>query len=382
MFCTRQLNLPNLLKKRSFFLFGPRATGKTTLIKTQFKDDVPYLDLLDNELYLRLLEKPTDLYPIIQGHHSQQSQVIIDEVQRVPAILNEVQRLMEKEKLSFLLTGSSARKLRRNQANLLGGRARQVELFPLTSSEIPEFDLERYLLTGGLPIVYYSDEPFEDLLSYVNIYLKEEIQTESLVRELPPFVRFLKFSAQTSGDIINFSNIASDAALPLHVVRDYYSILEDTFIGFLLPAWTKTIKRKPTSKSKFYYFDLGVKNALTGVKQIAPQTDLYGKALEHFIALELRAYLSYRRKHASFCYWQAKNGQEVDFILDDSIAVEVKAAERTNEKHLHGLYALMEEKICKKYFLISQDKIARKIDKIEIIYWKTFLEMLWHDEII
>ncbi|OGT25252.1 MAG: ATPase [Gammaproteobacteria bacterium RIFCSPLOWO2_02_FULL_42_14] len=382
MLCSRLLNLPNLLKKKSFFLFGPRATGKTTLIKTQFGKDVPYLDLLDNALYLRLLEKPTDLYSVIQGKHSRIPCVIIDEVQRIPDILNEVHRLIEREKLSFLLTGSSARKLRRNQANLLGGRARQAELFPLTSAEIPTFDLERYLLVGGLPMVYFSDEPFEDLLSYVNIYLKEEIQTEALVRELPPFVRFLKFSALTSGEIVNFTNIASDAAVPLHIVRDYYSILEDTFIGFLLPAWTKTVKRKPTSKSKFYYFDLGVKNALIDVKQIPKQSDLYGKSFEHFIALELRAYLSYHRKHVSLCYWQTKNGQEVDFILGDEIAIEVKSTERTSEKHTQGLTALLEEKICKRYFLISHDTIARRVGKIEIIHWKTFLAQLWADEIL
>ena len=255
-------------------------------------------------------------------------------------------------------------------------------MFPLTSAEIPTFDLERYLLVGGLPMVYFSDEPFEDLLSYVNIYLKEEIQTEALVRELPPFVRFLKFSALTSGEIVNFTNIASDAAVPLHIVRDYYSILEDTFIGFLLPAWTKTVKRKPTSKSKFYYFDLGVKNALIDVKQIPKQSDLYGKSFEHFIALELRAYLSYHRKHVSLCYWQTKNGQEVDFILGDEIAIEVKSTERTSEKHTQGLTALLEEKICKRYFLISHDTIARRVGKIEIIHWKTFLAQLWADEIL
>jgi len=377
----RLLNLPSLLKKRSFFLFGPRATGKTSLIKAQFGKEIPYLDLLNNDLYLRLSEKPTDLYSVIQGDNPQAMLVIMDEVQRIPDILNEVHRLIENKKLTFLLTGSSARKLRRNQANLLGGRARQAELFPLTSAEIPQFDLERYLQVGGLPMVYQSDEPFEDLLSYVNTYLKEEIQAEALVRELPPFIRFLKFSALTSGEIINFANIASDAAVAAHVVRDYYGILEDTFIGFMLPAWTKTIKRKPTSKPKFYYFDIGVKNALTDVKQIPKQSDLYGKSFEHFIALELRAYLSYRRRHISYTYWQSKNGQEVDFILDDKIAIEVKATTRVQDKHLKGLKALQEENICTRYILLSQDSIPRRVGNIEIMHWQIFLEKLWSDEI-
>lgn len=382
MYFSRCLNLPNLLEKRSFFLFGPRATGKTSLIKAQFESATPYLDLLDNNLYLRLSENPGELGSIIHGHHAQAITVIIDEVQRIPNLLNEVHRLIENNKMRFLLTGSSALKLRRNQANLLGGRARQAALFPLTSVEIPQFDLERYLHTGGLPIVYQSDEPFEDLLSYVNIYLKEEIQVEALLRELPPFIRFLKFSALTNGEILNFANIASDAAIAVNVVRDYYAILEDTFLGFLVPAWTKTIKRKPTSKSKFYYFDLGVKNALTDVKQIPKQSDLYGKAFEHFIALELRAYLNYRRKHMSLCYWQAKNGQEVDFIVNDEIAIEVKATNHTQEKHLKGLKALAEENICKQYILISQDPIKRRIHNIDIMPWQLFLEKLWRDELV
>jgi predicted AAA+ superfamily ATPase len=377
----RLLNLPNLLKKRSFFLFGPRATGKTSLIKTQFSADIPYVDLLNNDLYLRLSENPGELRSVIRGYQADASMAIIDEVQRIPDLLNEVHRLMENENITFLLTGSSARKLRRNQANLLGGRAREAALFPLTSAEIPHFDLERYLLCGGLPIVYQSEEPFEDLLSYVNIYLKEEIQAEALIRELPPFIRFLRFSALTNGDILNFANIASDAAVAINAVRDYYSILEDTFIGFMLPAWTKTIKRKPMSKSKFYYFDIGVKNALTDVKYIPKQSDLYGKTFEHFIALELRAYLSYRRKHVPLCYWQAKNGQEVDFIINDEIAVEVKATNRTQDKHLKGLKALAEEKICKQYILISQDPIKRLVDNIDIMPWHVFLEKLWNDEI-
>ncbi|OGT44205.1 MAG: ATPase [Gammaproteobacteria bacterium RIFCSPHIGHO2_12_FULL_40_19] len=378
----RTLNLFNLLKKKSFFLFGPRATGKTSLIKAQFAKNIPYLDLLNSDLYLRLSERPADLYSVIQGYDQHATMAIIDEVQRIPHLLNEVHRLIENEKLTFLLTGSSARKLRRNQANLLGGRARQAELFPLTSAEIPAFNLERYLQVGGLPMVYQSDEPFEDLLSYVNTYLKEEIQTEALVRELPPFIRFLKFSALTSGEIINFANIASDAAVAAHVVRDYYSILEDTFIGFMLPAWTKTMKRKSTSKAKFYYFDIGVKHALTDVKHVPQQSDLYGKAFEHFMALELRAYLNYRRKNISFCYWQAKNGQEVDFILNDAIAIEVKATTRVQDKHLKGLKTLLEEKICTRYILISQDAIPRRVGDLEIMPWQLFLEKLWRDEII
>ena len=381
MFFERFLDLPALLGQKSYFLFGPRATGKTSLIKNQFPKNVPILDLLESELYLRLSAAPGDLESIILGY-GEPTIVIIDEVQRIPNLLNEVHRLIEKSGIHFLLTGSSARKLRHSQANLLAGRARQAELFPLTSSEIPEFNLGRYLQYGGLPMVYQSDAPVEDLHAYVNTYLKEEIQAEAIVRQLPAFTRFLKSSALTSGEMLKFSNIANDSAVPASTVREYYTILEDTFIGFMVPAWTKTTKRKPISTAKFYYFDLGVKNTLAGIRSIPTQSDLYGMAFEHFIALELRACISYYRKHLDLNYWQAKSGQEVDFIIGDDIAIEVKSTTRTQEKHFKGLKALAEEGICKRYILVSQDKLKRRVDSIEVMHWQDFLAELWNDTII
>lgn len=382
MFFERVLNLPTLLKKKSYFLFGPRATGKTSLIKAQFSEGVLVLDLLESDLFLRLNTSPGDLESIILGYNNQPPIVIIDEVQRIPDLLNEVHRLIEKTGIHFLLTGSSARKLRRSQANLLAGRARQAELFALTSAEIPDFDLDRYLQYGGLPMIYQSDDPVEDLHAYVDTYLKEEIQAEALVRQLPAFTRFLRFSALTNGEMLNFTNVSNDSGVPASTVREYYAILEDTFIGFMLPAWTKTTKRKPVSKAKFYYFDLGVKNTLADIRSIPKQSDLYGKSFEHFIAVELRAYISYQRKHLNLSYWQAKNGQEVDFIIGDDIAVEVKATDRTQDKHLKGLKALAEEGICKRYILLSQDKLKRRVDCIEIMHWKEFLSALWSGEIV
>jgi uncharacterized protein len=381
MLFKRWLDLPNLLKKKSHFLFGPRSTGKTFLIRSQFPQGTAILDLLESELYLRLSTNPGDLESIISAfNHS--SIAIIDEVQRVPHLLNEVHRLIEKKGIKFLLTGSSARKLRHNQANLLAGRARQAELFPLTYIEIPEFNLDRYLHFGGLPMVYQSDEPNDDLHAYVDTYLKEEIQAEALVRQLPAFTRFLKHSALTSGEMLNFANISNDAAVPASTVREYYSILEDTFIGFMLPAYTKTIKRKPISTAKFYYFDVGVKNTLSGITSIPNQSDLYGKSFEHFIALELRAYLSYKRKHLPLTYWQSKNGQEVDFIIGDDIAIEVKTTNRTQDKHLKSLKALEEEKLCKRYILISHDTLKRRSGNLEIMHWQEFLTELWSDMIL
>ncbi len=377
----RTLDLHQLLKKKSFFLFGPRATGKSFLIKKQLAESVPIIDLLESQLFLRLQMNPEILESIIKGYDKHDI-IVIDEVQRIPALLDEVHRLIEKENIRFLLTGSSARKLKRNQANLLAGRARQAELFPLTYHEIPQFDLNRYLRIGGLPMIYLSDDPEDDLHAYVNMYLKEEIQAEALVRQLSSFTRFLHFSALTSGKMLNFSNLSNDAAIPASTIREYYHILEDTFIGFILPAWTKTVKRKPISTAKFFYFDLGVKHTLAKIKSMEPASDLYGQAFEHFIALELRAYISYRRTHMDLCYWQAKNGQEVDFIVDDRFAIEVKTTEKVHGKHLKGLKALEEEKICKHYFLISRDRLKRKVGRIELWHWEDFLDALWGDEIL
>ncbi len=376
----RLLDLPGLLQKKSFFLFGPRATGKSFLIREQFPINVPVLNLLKSELYLLLSSRPYELEPIINSYE-QQGLVVIDEVQRVPMLLHEIHRLIEERGIRFLLTGSSARKLREKNVNLLAGRAWEAQLFPLTRHEIPNFDLNRYLHFGGLPPVYLSEEPAEELGAYVHTYLQEEIQAESLVRKIPAFSRFLQLSALTSGEIMNFSKIANDAGIPVSTIREYYQILEDTFIGFMLPAWVKTIKRKPASTAKFYFFDLGVKNTLATIKNIEPQSDLYGQAFEHFIALELRAYLSYRRLSLPLSHWRSQQGCEVDFIVGDEFAIEVKTTNNVNEKHLKNLKSLQEENICKKYFLISHDRVNRKYGQIEVIYWQDFLDKLWQDTI-
>lgn len=379
----RILDLKELLNKKSYFLFGPRSTGKTFLINQTFagsENNVVTIDLLETQLYLRLSNNPSDLESIITIHENCNI-VVIDEVQRIPDLLNEVHRLIEKKNINFLLTGSSARKLKYNQANLLAGRARQAEMFPLCYPEISNFNLDKYLLYGGLPMVYSSDEPIDDLHAYVNTYLNEEIKAEALVRHLPAFSRFLKYSAITSGEMLNFSNISSDTGIPASTIREHYSILEDTFIGFMLPAWTKSVKRKAISRAKFYYFDIGVKNILSEITSIPESSDIYGKVFEHFIALELRSYISYRRKHLKLSYWQSKNKQEVNFIVGDDIAIEVKASHQIHSKHLKGLKALSEEHICKRYILVSKDKLARKDGLFEIIPWQDFLQRLWSDQL-
>ena len=378
---SRILNLEALLKKKSFFLFGPRATGKSYLIRKELAQSSVIIDLLRSELYLHLSANPHELESIINMHTDFQY-VVIDEIQRIPMLLNEVHRLIEERGLIFLLTGSSARSLRQHAVNLLAGRAWEANLFPLTTAEIVDFNLDRYLQYGGLPAVYASENPHEELYAYVDTYLKEEIQAESLVRKIPNFSRFLKIAALTSGHILNFSSVSNDTGIPVSTVREYYHILEDTFIGFLVPAWTKTIKRKSVSTAKFYLFDCGVKHTLAGIKTLESASDCYGQAFEHFIALELRAYLSYRRLRLSLCYWQSQQHHEVDFIIGDDIAIEVKSTHKINDKHLKGIRLLMQENICQKYIVISHDPVSRKNDNVEIIFWKDFLKKLWEDKVI
>lgn len=381
MHLKRFLDLPSLLKKKSFFLFGPRATGKSTLIRDSFVDDeIIMINLLRGEYYMRLTNTPQMLGEMIRAQPNRRL-VVIDEVQRCPELLNEVHRLIEEENLTFLLTGSSARTLKKQGVNLLAGRAWQAHLFSLTYHEIPSFDLMRYLKYGGLPAIYLSNYPNEELHAYVHTYLREEIQAEAVTRKIPAFARFLEVAALSSGKMLNFTEIASDTGISVSTIREYYSVLEDTFIGFMVPGWTKSIKRKAIAKAKFYLFDIGVRNTLAQIEDIPPKSDLFGQAFEHFIAMEIRAWLDYRRLNKKLSYWCSTHGAEVDFIIGDEIAIEVKTSNKIQDKHLKNLNLLAEENICKKYIIISFDKIERKKERIDILYWETFLKLLWQNEL-
>ncbi len=378
----RTLDLPKLLKQKSFFLFGPRATGKTSLIREQFGENALVIDLLKSAYSLRLSANPGELENIISSSQ-QRDIVVIDEVQKVPALLDEVHRLIEEKGLTFLLTGSSARKLKRGAANLLAGRAWNSELFPLTFHELTDFNLGRYLLYGGLPSVYLSKQPEEELDAYVNTYLYEELQAEGIVRKLDVFSRFLTTAAISNGEILNYANVASDAQMSPSTVRDYFSILEDTLLGFLIPPWSKSVKRKATQTAKFFLFDPGVTNHITAVQSIERNSDLYGNRFETFIAMELRAYLSYRRvKHKPLSFWRSTRGYEVDFVIGDQIAIEVKSSKQASPRFLKGLRALQEENTIEKFFLLSQDPISTEKDGIRSMHWKDFLVELWADKIV
>ena len=385
----RILDLPNLLSKKSFFLFGARATGKSTLIKQQLSNSAKVIDLLDSRLYLRLLNSPHDLESIINSANKTvfdpqdgDNIVVIDEIQRVPELLNEVHRLIENKKLTFLLTGSSARKLRRGKANLLVGRVWEARLFPLTWKEIPDFNLDRYLRYGGLPPVYLSKFPYEELDAYANTYLKEEIMAEGLIRKLPPFSRFLRSAALANGEMINFAKLANDCQVPPSTVTEYMGLLEDTLVGFLLPAWKESIKRKAISTGKFYFFDPGITHMLAGTQTLDRNSHLYGKSFEQFISMEIRAYLSYKREKLQFSYWRSIHGYEVDFLIGLKTAVEVKASQKITARDFKGLKALEEEKIFKNYILVSQDPINTRDKNFYALYWENFLDNLWDDRYV
>ena len=374
----RILNLKKSSERRSLFLFGPRATGKSTLLKTTFPE-AKWFDLLDAQTFGRLLRKPGLLAEETQAHEL----IVIDEIQKLPALLDEVHRLIASRNQRFILTGSSARKLKRGAANLLAGRARLSHLFPLTSPEIPEFSLETYLNTGGLPLIYGDNEAALDLRAYVDLYLREEVQAEALTRNAAGFGHLLDALALSNGQEINAQSLGSDVGLQARTVLNYIEILEDTLLGFRVPAFRETKKRKATSHARFYFFDVGVTNALCGRGKLTPKTELFGNALEHFILLEARAYLSYFNKIDELTFWRTNTGFEVDMVLGKEVAIEVKGTDLISDKHLKGLRAFKEENIVKRYLCVSLDSAPRKTeDGIEILPVQLFLKKLWAGELL
>ena len=373
----RILDLAELLGKKSFFLFGPRGTGKTTLLRHTLTD-ATVIDLLEIKTYREYLKNPS-----LISEQKLKPIVVIDEVQKLPEILDEVHRLIETKKLTFLLTGSSARKLKRGGANLLAGRAWWAEMFPLASYEIPDFDLMTYLNRGGLPAVYPSNDYVEELRAYTALYLKEEIQNEALTRKVAQFSEFLDLMALSNGEEISYQSIASDCGVSPNSVKNYIQVLEDTLVAFQLKAFIKTRKRKAISRSKLYFFDIGVTNSLANRGEIMGGSELFGKAFEHFILLEVRAFLSYARKNIQMCYWRSTTRFEVDLILGNRWGIEIKSTASIQDKHLKGIRALKEEGNIQNFAAISCDRNERIThDNIAIFPWNLFLEKLWNGDIV
>ncbi len=373
MFIERGLDLSKVLKKKSCFLFGPRQTGKSLLIRHTLAGNRVY-NLLDSETYLKLSRSPSRLR---EECRPREKIVIIDEIQKLPGLLDEVHFLIEEKGIHFLLTGSSARKLRRGGTNLLGGRAWTRHLHPLTSAELKErFDLTRAINQGLLPAIYFSQNAEDDLRAYVGTYLREEIAAEGLTRNIPAFSRFLEIAALCNGQLLNYTKISNDAQVARSTVQEYFQILKDTLIAYELTSWKKSSKRKPLSTSKFYFFDCGVVRYLQKRSFIKPGSPEFGELLETLVFHELAAYCDYHGS-LSLNYWKSKSGFEVDFILDSKIAIEVKATKNVSLQDLKSLKMLKEEGHLKKYVLVCLEKTPRTRDGIEILPLDLFLKKLW-----
>lgn len=373
--------LVNPLKSNSFFIFGPRGTGKTTFLREFFKGDrTLWIDLLDPKEEDRLSRNPTELKNQILSQKDRIEWVVIDEIQKVPVLLNLVHQLIEGIGMKFALTGSSARKLKRGSANLLAGRAFVNELFPLTHRETGEsVDLMEVLKWGTLPKVIQcetAEEKTEFLRAYALTYLKEEVWSEQLVRKLDPFRRFLEVAAQTSGEIVNFSNIAKDIGSDAKTVQSYFQILEDTLLGFMLEPYHRSVRKRQRQNPKFYVFDIGVKAALAHqiTSEKHPGTYDFGKTFEHFVILEVIRLNSYLKKDFRFFYLRTKDDAEIDLILERPgmpvALVEIKSSERVDERDTRTLENFIKDLRPCEAFVFSRDPYPKQIGQVSCLPWQ------------
>lgn len=360
----------------SIFLFGARQTGKSTILRQQFPKAI-YIDLLDTEVKNRLSRRPVLLYETIKDK-PENTLVIIDEIPEVPELLNEVHRLISERHIIFILCGSSARKLKRKGKNTLGGRALPVYLYPFVSAEIPDFDIDHAVSYGMIPSHYLAKNPQRRLAAYIEVYLKEEIKEEALVRNLDAFQRFLEAAALTDGEMVNNNNIAQDCGVSATTVSAYFDILEDTLIGYRIPAFTKVMKRRLVQAPRFYYFDVGVANHLLHRKELVCGTPDYGHAFEHLVIQEIYAWMHYTHSEETLSYWRTYTGMEVDVVIGAArVAIEIKSVEEVMNRHLKGLKAFGEEHPQSRRIIVSLDKFNRHMGDIECIYVLDFFKMLW-----
>lgn len=372
-----RLNLP---PDRSVFLWGPRKVGKSYWLRHHFQSSL-YIDLLQTDVFAQFASRPALLREYVAAHPKKS--IVIDEIQKIPTLLDEVHGLIENAGRQFILTGSSARKLKRGQANLLGGRAWRRVMTPLSFLEVEDFDLEDALHSGLLPPHFLSVDPTEDLRSYIADYLKEEIVAEAQVQNLPAFADFLRIAAITSGELLDYTNVASECGVNARVVRQYFQILEDTYLGFRIPPWTKSKERRMILTEKFYLFDVGVANFLARSRPQMGSRE-FGKSFEHYILMELRAYQAYRAPDLEIKFWRTSNGQEVDFILGEKeLAIEVKGSARVTPKDLRHLKILTEDGPVKHRAVVCLESQKRIVnDGIVIWPYQEFLRELWEGSVI
>lgn len=382
----RLLELP---QQAHFFLFGPRQVGKSTLIKQSFcQESSVYYNLLLEKEYTRLIAHPELLAQEVRELDTQITHVIIDEVQRIPSLLNEVHNLIESlnREIYFILSGSSARKLKRGQANLLGGRAWTRFLYPLSYKELAtDFNLGRALRFGTLPAIYLSDdEAAQELLqSYVETYLTEEIKAEAIVRNMGAFSRFLKLAASESSNLLNYSNIAREAATSNQSIKEYFQVLEDTLLGAFLEPYNKSTRKRLVKHPKFYLFDNGVRNAILKnlSDEIIPATYTYGVVFEHFIINEVIKLNRYYKKNWDLSFYRSSNDTEVDLIIErpnaPSLAVEIKSSENPSKADLRGLFSFQEIEQDAELICVSRAPRAKELGEITVYPWRDFLDKLF-----
>ena len=380
----RGLKLPRS-GEETFFLWGPRQAGKSTLLRQCYPQGY-WIDLLKADEFRRYVTNPEYLRQELDaGDVDTDTQIVVDEIQKVPALLDEVHWLMENRGYRFALCGSSARKVRRGAANLLGGRASRYRLHGLTGSEMgPEFDLDRLLNHGYLPRLVKVARPARLLDAYIADYLKEEVAAEGLVRNLPAFSGFLDAAALSDGEMINFSNIAADCGVSSHTAKSYFEILEDTLLGRWLPAYRKRPKRRVIGAPKFYLSDVGVVNRLARRGTLTAGSELYGRAFENWVFHELSAWLDYTDPSGELAYWRLAGGTEVDFVVDDlCLAIEAKGSARIVPRHLKGLRSLVKDHpgTGRRILVCLEPRARRTEDGIDILPAGNFVQQLWSGEL-
>lgn len=372
----------------SFFLFGPRGTGKSTLLRQRFdKNRCLWLDLLDTEVEDQFYRNPGNLYPIVKALPTEISHVIIDEVQKVPSLLNEVHRLLEETDKIFILTGSSARKLKHGGANLLAGRAFVYHLSTLSCFELQDqFDIEKALHWGTLPKLFSLKEDAERsefLRAYTDTYLKEEIWHEQVVRTLPPFRRFLEVASQCNGKIINYANIARDVGVDEKTIKEYFCILEDTMVGFFLEPYHNSFRKRFVGKPKFYFFDPGIVRALSRRLSIplTPKTAAYGETFEHYIILEFQRLGRYLQPEYRYSFIRTSGDVEVDLVVERPgkplLCIEIKSSTEINDRDISSFHRLTRDIPNCEAVVLSQDRFMKRFDHITCYPWKEGIQEIF-----
>lgn len=374
-----------LPERQSAFLWGPRKTGKSTFLRRVFPKSLAY-DFLQTELVIEFSKRPSLLREQLLAKSEAECArpIILDEVQKVPLLLDEVHWLIENRGLRFVLCGSSARKLKRGRANLLGGRAWRYEMFPLVTAELGDVDLLRALNRGLVPSHYFSPNYQRALDAYVRDYLKEEIFDEGLTRNVPAFSRFFEAMGYSHGELTNYANIARDCGADAKTVKEYYQILSDTLLGRIVPPYKKRQERQVIGKApKFYLFDVGVAGAIAKRHIAEAKGELFGRAFEHFIFMELTAHASYSELNYDIHFWRTKSGLEVDFILGPGeVAIEIKGASRVDDRELRPLLAFVEEHRPKRAIVVCNEAVERVVKGVRLMPWRAFLAALWGGEVI